>query len=1194
MGKIKSFGFFIAAGLILIGTSLVISHFSSFSLPQLAKNAGRKIENKLGICEPAINKLLSENNAANKEEFYALFKKEKIGLYLFTGDSLLFWNNAQIPFSDSILKQQKNEGMVTLRQGYYLYKKQKQGEKTACALCLIKSKYDLQNNHLKNDFTGWINIPKGVELITKTGTGTDVEINGTKLFSLKGDETLYNNKSLNTICILLFLSGVFIFFISMLLFFKKKNTLPALLLNVLPLVLIKLLMIGSIIPNFLSATYLYDLNVFANAQSVLNFSLADIIFNAGALLYISVLFYLHFTAFNSRAEKNIKLFLLFALAFLTVWQFNHSIKSLVSNSTLSYDFLNIFNIKPAAIVSLLALVFNAITLFITLYKACSYFNKMWWRSFLEFTACSLFICVLLNLVSPNDTVFQSYWLILFSTALFGLVKLQYQKFSLGLGLLIAVMSATTAGFFTHYIEKNQLQDLKIEKDKLIERRDTYLENEFVTLPGKIEKDNNLQAIVNLLPETKKEVGALLKQKYFGGYFNTYNVEFSLFDKDCHPLLEPSDPILLNEGFFEERIKNLSDSTLAKELFFVEKYKKNTQYISKIKLQDKNLYILLEPKQFEELGSFPDLLLDQSQQKQDKQKNFSYAVYRSDQKTNKYSGECNYPFYFIDSVALSKSIPEFVHHYFTSDDGAKIIISEKTKNWNYYFTYNSYLFLFFSIISFFCYYVYTLFFTANFKTSSLTRRIQTIIILLLLLAMSAVGITSGSLVTRQFEGDNVKQLQEKTQTIISELNDQFKADELFSTSQKEQINLKLQEFAHLYSSDISLFDNRGALFTTSQPKLYELGLADSLSNPEAYFKLKENQTSSWYVYEKAGTLDYLSLYTPVFNENKTLIGFINLPYFAKQSDLTNELSSIISALINVYIILFIISILAGLILAGYITKPLRLIQRQIANITLGTQNETLKWESNDEVGKLVNEYNNMLLKLEHSANLLAQSERESAWREMAKQVAHEIKNPLTPMKLNLQYLQHVMKNSPADFNEKFEKASASIIEQIDTLAAIATEFSNFARLPGTQLKQINLLEIIHSSVNLFEQEKNSSIKVNIQFPEMPVTGDKEQALRIFNNVIKNAIHATQEVKDPEIKITAEETPETYIVKITDNGCGIAEEMKDKIFTPNFTTKTTGSGLGLAMVKSIVSNFGGKIWFKSEKNKGTEFFIEFRKS
>jgi signal transduction histidine kinase len=469
-----------------------------------------------------------------------------------------------------------------------------------------------------------------------------------------------------------------------------------------------------------------------------------------------------------------------------------------------------------------------------------------------------------------------------------------------------------------------------------------------------------------------------------------------------------------------------------------------------------------------------------------------------------------------------------------------------------------------------------------------------VIVLLLLAMSAVGITSGRLVSKQFAADNIKQLQEKTQIIINELNAQFKPEELFSPTQKELVNLKIKELTHLFGTDISLFDEKGALFNTSQPRLYEKGLASELANPKAYFSLKKNQVSAFSDTERAGTLNYLTLYTPVFNPDKDLIGFVNLPYFAKQSDLVNELSGIISALINVYVILFVISIVAGLILSGYITKPLRLIKQQIANITLGKQNETIQWKSNDEVGKLVNEYNNMLLKLEHSANLLAQNERESAWREMAKQVAHEIKNPLTPMKLNLQYLQHLMKSNPDDFKEKFSKASASIIEQIDTLAGIATEFSNFAKLPGTKLKEINLSDIISSSVDLFEKETRTIIHNRIQFSEMNVMGDKEQALRVFNNVLKNAIQATEAVSEPSIVIEAIENQDTYEILVKDNGVGIKESMKEKIFEPNFTTKTTGSGLGLAMVKNIMSNFGGGIRFESVENAGTIFHIEFRKS
>jgi len=459
-------------------------------------------------------------------------------------------------------------------------------------------------------------------------------------------------------------------------------------------------------------------------------------------------------------------------------------------------------------------------------------------------------------------------------------------------------------------------------------------------------------------------------------------------------------------------------------------------------------------------------------------------------------------------------------------------------------------------------------------------------------MSAVGVTSGSLVQKQFVKNNKKQLEEKTQIIINELAGQFAPEQFFDVSQRELINLKLKEYSRLFNTPISLFYKDGKLFNTSEPKLYDLGLAASLVNPKAYWKLKQDQSSSENVTEKAGTLEYLSLYTPLFDGKKQVMGFINLPYFAKQSDLINELSGIISALINVYVILFVISILTGLILSGFITQPLRLIKQQLSNVALGKQNEKISWHSDDEIGKLVSEYNQMLVKLEDSANMLARSEREGAWREMAKQVAHEIKNPLTPMKLNLQYLQHLMKNNPEDFKEKFERASAGIIEQIDSLANIANEFSNFARLPGAQLAVINLTEVINTAVLVFENQENLQIKNSISEAEIFIKGDRDQCLRVFNNILKNAVQALEGFNNPVIEIAREFREEGVVISIEDNGCGIDEELKSKIFTPNFTTKNTGSGLGLAMVKNIMVGFGGSIGFVSEKNEGTTFILEFK--
>ncbi|MBA3663947.1 MAG: HAMP domain-containing histidine kinase [Bacteroidetes bacterium] len=1191
MLKAKTNAIILVLSSIAIVGAFIVNSFFSVSLSKIATQAGNNLEYKLKECNAVLDTLLSVRAPGSNSSLYDAFDKKNIGVYLFKNDSLVFWNNSQLPVEEGLKAFQKNEGLLKLKHGYYLCSKIRKDNVTAYAVCLIKPIYDLQNNYLKNEFLNWTEIPGEIELLEKTSGDADVNLKNEKLFGLKGNEEHYFKPAVNLSCAYVFLTGFIALLISLMVFFKRNNSYRNLALVLLPIVILKVIIYLK--PALLSGTFLYNLRLFANAGSVMNNSLADVLFNSTALLYISLLFHLKFSVFNNWRERILQFVMLFILAFFIIWQFNHSLKSLVINSTLSFDFLSVFNIRIAAAVGLLSLVFNSLALFVTLYRTCSFFDKSLLIDFIKYISTALALCLCLHFIAPMDSFLQDLWPLLFAAVLYVLVKLRYQRFSLGMGILILVMSAITSGFFNYYIDKDEKQHLEVLAYNLSERQDPLLESEFAGLPQRIHNDTKLGVLLNFLPGSEKEIASLLKQKYFSGYFNRYNIEFSMFDKDCRPLLTPGQAILLNEGFFEDQIKFNSDSTFSPELFFVKAYKKNSRYIGKIGLADKNLYVLLEPKQFEELGTFPDLLLDQSpQQKQENLKNSSYAVYRSDQNTNRY-GEFNYPFYFRDSTALAGQDKEYIHHYFSPDESTRIIISKKVKDWNYRFTYNSYLFLFFSIVSFLCYYVYATLFTTNFNNASLTRRIQTIVIVLLLLAMSAVGITSGNLVSKQFETDNIKQLQEKTQTIENELAVMFKPEELFDVNQKELVNLKLKELTHLFNTDISLFDQHGTLFNTSQPRLYEKGLAAGVANPKAYFNLKENKASAYSYNEKAGTLQYLSLYTPVYSSNKTLLGFVNLPYFAKQSDLVNELSGIISALINVYVILFVISILAGLILAGYITKPLRLIKQQISNITLGKQNETINWSSNDEVGKLVNEYNNMLLKLEHSATLLAQSERESAWREMAKQVAHEIKNPLTPMKLNLQYLQHVMKNNPEGFNEKFETASRSIIEQIDTLAGIANEFSNFAKLPGTNLQSVNLTEVINSTVNLFDKKRASVIHTNLPAEEIFVLGDKEQALRVFNNIIKNAMQAIEGVEEPWISITARFEDDLYKVSIEDNGCGIAEAMREKIFEPNFTTKSTGSGLGLAMVKNIMSGFGGCIYFESKENKGTTFYMEFRK-
>ncbi len=320
----------------------------------------------------------------------------------------------------------------------------------------------------------------------------------------------------------------------------------------------------------------------------------------------------------------------------------------------------------------------------------------------------------------------------------------------------------------------------------------------------------------------------------------------------------------------------------------------------------------------------------------------------------------------------------------------------------------------------------------------------------------------------------------------------------------------------------------------------------------------------------------------------ILGLITFYFIDKNS--MPQASQILSNFLNVYVLLFLVAGAIAIALANSISKPVEILGEKLEILNLSENNDLLKWDKQDEIGKLIEIYNRTVKKLEESAKIISKIERDSAWREMAKQVAHEIKNPLTPLKLNIQYMQGVVGNTPERAADMVKQLAPSLIEQINNLDKIATEFADFAKMPQASNEKVRLNEIVKAVHDFFRKREDIDIQLYVPINDLIVFADKNHLVSILNNILKNAIQAIPTDKVGKIVIELYKKNNDAIVKITDNGTGIPDEMLSKVFSPNFTTKNSGTGLGLAISTNMIQAFNGKIYFETEVGKGTSFFVE----
>jgi len=402
---------------------------------------------------------------------------------------------------------------------------------------------------------------------------------------------------------------------------------------------------------------------------------------------------------------------------------------------------------------------------------------------------------------------------------------------------------------------------------------------------------------------------------------------------------------------------------------------------------------------------------------------------------------------------------------------------------------------------------------------------------------------------------------------------------------------LAPLAASLATDVNFFAPGGDLLFSTQNDLVQLGVLPSRMGTEALALLTVGEQPEATVSEQVVGATFSNHYLPVPNNQNQLLGYLGVPYHLSDRKIGPEVSDFIGMLASVYVFLMLIAYSVSYLLSRSIIRPVKLISEKIKRLQLEDKNEPLEYQGDaqDELSALIDEYNRMVEKLEESKTQLIRLERESAWREMARQVAHDIKNPLTTMKLSMQQLERVS-SEPAQAALYLKKAITRLIEQIDSLAQIASEFSMFANLDIQQKQDIVLNDVVESVYDLFSEQKDVNLKMAVPTERYHISGDKNHLIRVFNNLVINAMQAIPSDREGLIQVSLFRQNNHAVVRINDNGGGIPPEIQKRVFEPNFTTKTSGSGLGLAICKKIVEALDGNIRFETRENEGTDFFVE----
>jgi len=1161
------------------------------------------------------NKILAEKEATMESCLHSMEIAEKNNIIIFEyyDDMLVYWsdNNFDVPlqFSDTLY----NKPLVFFQNGWFLSKTVRSGNELIVALLRVRTEYGFTNDIIRNGFEKEFRLSENVNFSfdKEASVYHILDKNGNFLFSLlfpSGKEM-----SFLTLVPLSFWLLTFIFLIWLIIEFAGRLTyarnkiLSTIILSVFFSLLYTLFLLIKQ-PKVLFLTGLF---------SPYRFALSSFMPSLGHLLILSifaaltaVIFFRNFPDFVKGKRAAFVIKILYSLAAAASFALFHFLFcQLISTSNINFEPYKVLELSWHSIVGFIALL---------LFLLIPYFIIL--KTFKLNSLSGVLKLVIISVIAvPIFYVFFSrnpgnffplilFWVV-FVAAVWIAVKYNYKRFN------TAVMLAFVTGLYSLYFitilsQEKTTENIKIQAVTFSAENDPDAEYLLLDIWPVISSDEVLRNMMlserfNTNREDYDRILTYLSETYFKEFLENYYFDIVLCSNRQVLQVASNEPFLENcFVFFDLKIQLDGQRLTGTEFYFIDNQNGRTTYFGNLFYETgreitNGLFIFLHSDINIFQPGYTELLLDKKYNKYTDVKDYSLAKYINGEVVLR-TGD------FVYNKTDTEYVNQFTgyrlfnaegydHVLYRSGNSTVIISRPEIKPGDLIVSF-AYLFAF--ILIFLNMVILPMRMPSFKKLKSLNfrQKLQLSYITILLFSFVMIGIIVSTLTIREYENKHNDNIREKLNSIYYELEQWLGNENQLSTdwhsAAYSSLNGLFINMSNIFNTDINMYDLNGYLIATSRQEIFNRNLISQRINNVAFTKMRDFTQSEYFQKEKIGKLEYISAYIPFYNDNNKMLAYLNLPYFRMQSVLAKEVSNLVAVIINFTFLLVVIAMGFSVFISGRLTAPLALLSEKLASVGVGRKSEYLSYESDDEIGDLVKKYNKMVGEIEESAKKLAFSEREYAWREMAKQIAHEIKNPLTPMKLNVQQLLKSWRDSAQGFDARIESFSKNQIEYIDNMSTIATAFSSFAKMPGNNPSDVNLLGQIHTSLELYKNTGNITFNVNWEEKsKIIIYADKEQLNGVFSNLIKNAIQSIPTGKAGVIEIGVEIKKNRAIVKIADNGTGIPDDLKQKMFILNFTTKSSGMGLGLSIAKRYVENAGGKIWFESQDNIGTTFFIDF---